>query len=54
VTASSRCLANDYKQYKIVVGVGPVGEAFDPPLEWHSRGVSPLPAEGCFAADLGA
>jgi hypothetical protein len=24
--------------HKIVVGVGPVGEAFDPPLEWHNRG----------------
>ena len=23
---------------KIVVGVGPMGEAFDPPLEWHGRG----------------
>ncbi len=22
---------------KIVVGVGPMGEAFDPPLEWHGR-----------------
>ena len=24
--------------HKIVVGVGPMGEAFDPPLEWHGRG----------------
>jgi hypothetical protein len=23
---------------KIVIGVGPVGEAFDPPLEWHGLG----------------
>ena len=23
---------------KIVVGVGPMGVAFDPPLEWHDRG----------------
>jgi len=22
---------------KIVIGVGPVGGAFDPPLEWHGR-----------------
>lgn len=24
--------------HKIVVGVGPMGEAFDQPLEWHGRG----------------
>ena len=23
---------------KIVIGVGPVGEAFDPPLEWNGVG----------------
>ena len=40
-------VTHDYKAYdnaftgnirKIVIGVGPVGEAFDPPLEWNGVG----------------
>ena len=40
-------MTHDYEAYdkkitgtirKIVIGVGPVGEAFDPPLEWQGRG----------------
>jgi hypothetical protein len=43
---------HDYEAYdnkftgmirKIVIGVGPGGEAFDPPLEWHGHGQGPCP-----------
>ena len=46
-TAWPRPVTHDYKAYdnkftgairKIVIGVGPVGEAFDPPLEWNGVG----------------
>ena len=40
-------VTHDYKAYdngftgeisRIVIGVGPVGETFDPPLEWNGVG----------------
>ena len=56
-------VTHDYQQYdnnftgrihKIVVGVGPVGEAFDPRLEWHKRGSVPLPASALKSFEAGA
>jgi len=40
VTSDSPAHDNEFSGTirKVVVGVGPMGEASDPPLEWHGRG----------------